>query len=139
MPHAWDSIATSPKDSLYDGTTVRSAARYQSGKRRLGHRRLEPHHVGDTELGTECLQGVGLREPGARRPTDHRDDEAPAQSGVVGEQLRHRADEHVGRLQRLDPPDEQQHDGVRRQAQASTGVRDAAGAEEVEVDARGER
>ena len=36
VPQACDSMATNPNDSLYDGTTVRSAARYQSASEGCG-------------------------------------------------------------------------------------------------------
>ncbi len=38
-------------------------------------------------------------------------------SGLRSSSTRHRAQQHVGRLQRLDPPGEEQHVGVGRQPQ----------------------
>ena len=57
VPHACDSIATRPNDSLYDGTTVTSAARYQSTRSDCCDRRREPDDVGDAELRGRAPRG----------------------------------------------------------------------------------
>ena len=54
----------------------------------------------------------GSRQPGAGGAADHGDHEPVPHRRVDRQQLGGRAQHHVGRLERLDPADEQQHDGV---------------------------
>ena len=80
----------------------------------------------------------GRVEPGARRAADDGDDQPLAQLRVAGEQLGRGADQDVGRLQRLDPADEDQHDRVRREPERARAAACVARAEDVEVDTRGD-
>ena len=71
-------------------------------------------------------QRGGVLEPGAGRSADDGYDEAVPQRRVLLEQHRDRAQQHVGRLERLDPAGEQQHGRVLGQAELAAGLRAAA-------------
>ena len=79
---------------------------------------------------------LGVLEAAAGRAADDRHDEARAQRRVAVEQHRDGPQQHVGRLERLDAADEQQHDRVRGQAErAARASRSVLGLE----DRRGRR
>ena len=135
VPVAWASAATSPKDSLYDGTATSVAAAY--------HRASSACETGGTnrttsvepELGGEVGERLRLVEAGAGRAADDRDDDPGAAARLALEQRGHRAEQHVGRLERLDPAGEEQDVGVRRQPEPGARRALRHGPEDVEVDA----
>jgi hypothetical protein len=84
----------------------------------------------------EILQGGGLQEPGAARAADDRDDEAVAQRRVRLHHPGGGVQQDVGRLERLDAPDEQQQHGIGRDAELGPRECGLTGPEVLEVDAR---
>ena len=76
-----------------------------------------------------------MLEAAAGRAADDRHHEPGPQRGRLVEQLRDRAQQHVGRLERLDPAGEEQHVRVRGQAEVGAGAGLVERAEHVEVDA----
>ena len=141
VPHACDSTATRPNDSLYEGTTVTSAARYQSASSGCGAGGTNRDDVGDAELGGEV--GEASRAWPGRCRWGRRRRRRRSRSRSAGSSLEHPgggAQQHVGGLQRLDPADEQQH--VTRPAAGRAGAgprRCGAGPEDGRGRRRGSR
>ncbi len=104
------------------------------GEFRLWHRRLQPDDVGDTELGRELHQRVRAVQAGSAGPADHRDDQAVTQRRFTCQQVRSGVQQHVGRLQRLDTPHEEQQQRVRRNTDAAARRRGVPGTEHLQVD-----
>ena len=102
-----------------------------------GDRRHEPDLRLDPQPRGEALQLARGVQAGAARATEHRHDQVGAQLRPAREQVGGGAQQHVRGLERLDPADEQQHAGVRRQAGRGPGGGPVAGGEQLEVDARG--
>ncbi len=75
-------------------------------------------------------------EPGAARSTDDGDDQTLAERGVAREQLGGGPQQHVGRLQRLQAPDEQQDGRMRGHPEPGARGGRLTGAEHLEIDAR---
>jgi hypothetical protein len=84
---------------------------------------MEPDDVGNVQPGGQVLQVGRLLEPRAARPAQDSDHDVVAQLGALVQQVSGGPDEHVGCLEGLDPPDEQQQAGVRRKAQAAPGCK----------------
>ena len=84
-------------------------------------------------VGGQRRERVGPVGVGAARAAD--DDQAqPLPAGRLGpDQLGDGLDQHVGRLERLDPADEQDHLGPERHAELGPGPRLIAGVERVQV------
>ena len=103
------------------GTTTTSAARYH----------VRPGRTAPPAARTARRRAMPSRRParqvrragqaGPARATDDRDDEPRAQARVAREQPGDRAQQHVGRLERLDAADEQQHQGVGGEAEPRRG------------------
>ena len=101
----------------------------------LRHRRHEADHVGDAELVGQLGERLGVLEARTRRTTHDGYDESVPQRRVLVEQHADRLQQHVGRLERLDPAGEEQHDRVLGEAELASSVGPVAGAEDTEVDA----
>ena len=78
-----------------------------------------------TSVDAELVGEVGERgrplEAAAGRSADDRDHQTAAQLGPEPQQLRGRVQQHVGRLERLDPAGEQEHQRVRRDVAGRAG------------------
>ncbi len=105
-------------------------------QRELGrrHRRHEADDVRDAEPIGQLGQRLGVLETGAGRSADDRDDQAGPEGRRLVEQQGHRAQQHVGRLERLEPTGEQDDVRVRRQVQATARLVGVARAEDGQVD-----
>ena len=137
VPQACASTATSPNDSLCEGTASTSAARYHWARVGPVDRRHEAHQVTDAALLGELGQAHRVAHAGAARPAEDGDDEPRAQVGAASHQLGGGLDEHVGGLERLDAADEQEEHGIRRDADARPAPRRCdPGWNDGEVDAR---
>ena len=128
MPHAAASSATSPKLSLRLGTITTSAARYQLDRMWCGSGATKRTRS-STPSSTARRRDASSVAVDAARPTD--DDE---QRVAVGREPGEGADGEVGRLQRLQPADEEQHGTVRRQTDRPAGAVAVAGGEEGVLD-----
>ena len=130
MPHAAASRATSPKLSLRLGHDHHVGCAVVAGQDVVRLRRDEPHPVGDAEVGDQLPASASLVAVDAAGATDDH------QHGVAAGRAGQGADRHVGRLERLDPPDEQQHRAVGGQAERAPGAAPVAGGEEGVLDGR---
>ena len=81
VPHACASTATSPNDSLCDGTATRSAARYHWASVGPVDRRHEPDEVADAALLGELGERHRVAHAGAAGAAEHGDDEPERRSG----------------------------------------------------------
>ena len=137
VPQAWASTATSPKDSLCEGTASDVGRAVPLGEGRPVDRRHEAHEVADAALARRARsRPIGLRTPvplaPPRMPTTSRE----RRSGRRRTSSAAASHEHVGRLERLDAPDEEEEHGIRGDAErppAHSGTE--PGRKIVEVDA----
>ncbi len=88
------------------------------GQVRARGRRGERDDVAEAERGDEVGEGVRVRGARPARPAQHDDAQALAAPRLPPQQLRGRAHEQVGGLERLDAPDEEEDLGVHGQAEA---------------------
>ena len=96
VPQACASTATSPNDSLCEGTTTRSAARYQSASSARLDRRGETDDVRDARArSASSWSPRGRSRPAAARPAEDDDGEAAAPARVRRDELGGRANQHV--------------------------------------------
>ena len=112
VPLACASTATSPNDSLYDGTATRSALRYHwtSCSRATGGTNRTCASI-PSRAARRC-SWRGVSRPVPLGPPSDRHDQVGAQLGPAREQVGGGAQQHVRGLERLDPADEQQHAGA---------------------------
>ena len=106
------------------------------GERVLRLRLHEAHAGAEAEVAGQLLQRVRLPGAAAGRATDDRDDQPVAELGPRLEQPCRGPEKDVGRLQRLQPADEEQQVGVLGDAEAAARGPLRAGREQTEVDAR---
>ena len=109
VPVACASAATSPNDSLYDGTATTDAAAYQSASSAGRHRRHEPHHVVDAEAAARSARASGCSSPVPDGPPTIGTTRRDRRSGVWSSRQGDGAQQDVGRLERLQPTGEE-HD-----------------------------
>ena len=104
-----------------DGTATRSAATHQSASSARGRpaaRTVRRRRGRAGWPGRPAPRGGRARSPRGRR---RRGPQPRPQLGRLLEQHRDRAQQHVGRLERLDPAGEEQHAGVVGEARATRG------------------
>ena len=106
VPTPWASTATSPKDSLYDGTQTSGRGGVPVDQLVLRDRRHEPHQSVDAERPASCASESGAPARSRRVRRRPRPCSVERSSGSRRDQVGGGADHHVGRLQRLDPADE---------------------------------
>ena len=118
VPQACASTATSPNDSLCEGTASTSAARYhwaRVGRSTGGTKRTRSPMP---RCSASSVEAHRVAHAGAAGPAEDGDDDPRAQVGAASHQLGSGLDEHVGRLERLDAADEQEEHGIRGDADA---------------------
>ena len=132
MPHAAASRATSPKLSLRLGTTTTSAARYQLDRMWCG--------CGATNRTRSATPSSAARRRAAAASASPSTPLAPPTMTSTASGMRRQrgegADGHVGRLQRLDAPDEQDDRPVDGQPDGAPRAGPVAGGEEGVLDGR---
>ena len=101
--------------------------------------RREADEIGDPEIGGQLLQTFGVLQARAARTADDGHDEGTTQRRVGRHHLGRGPQEHVGGLQRLDPADEQQDEGIGGETKLVPGSGAVDRGEAVEVDARRHR
>ena len=135
VPVACASAATSPNDSLYDGTATAVAAAYQRASSAWvtggTNRTMSAMPRSTARSASAC----GFSRPVPEGPPTIGTTSEDRRSGDAREHLGDRVQQHVRGLERLDPAGEQQHVGVDRQPQAGAGLGGGERAEDVEVDA----
>ncbi len=98
--------------------------------------RSEVHHVRDTVINGQRAERLGPLRVGATRATDDDQLQLITARRIAPHQLRHRLDQHVGRLQRLDAAHEQDHLNVLCYAEVGSRFGLVAGMKCVQVDTR---
>ena len=124
VPQACASRATRPNDSLWLGTATTSAARVPVAQAVAGRRR-----GGSKRTTRRCR--ASARGPAGRwarasplplGPPTTATTRRSRRAGSCSQQPRGGVQQDVGRLERLDAPDEQQQDGIGRHAEAGAGA-----------------